>query len=75
MLVMWIVANLCKRTTDFDLRFVVACSKVDGSRMMSDGSSDGGTTDEMFATSTSGTLPIGPVNVRTGRSFLAELSP
>lgn len=43
--------------------------------MMSDGSKVAGITDEMYATSTSGTLPTGLVEVSTGRSFIPAESP
>lgn len=43
--------------------------------MMSVGNSCCGITDEMYATSTSGTGPTGPVKVSTGRSFIPAASP
>jgi len=61
--------------TDTVFRFVDPWSGVVGSTTTSVGSSGAGITDEMYATSTSGTGPTGGVRSRTGRSFIPALPP
>src|SRR5262245_27050038 len=72
----WMVANLCRPSSESIFRPVLACCGWEGSSTMSVGSSGpGGMTEVMYATKTSGTEPKGPVSSSTGRSFVPTLPP
>ncbi len=69
------VASLCNRSTDAVFRFVERNSGLAGSKTKSEGINAAGKTEEMYATSTSGTGPTGPASTSTGRSFIPAVSP
>src|ERR1035438_1751923 len=69
------VASLCSRSTDAVFRFVERNSGLAGSKTKSEGINAVGSTEEIYATSTSGTGPTGPASTSTGRSFIPAVSP
>src|SRR5450432_1175998 len=69
------VANLCRRRTDLVFRWVERNSGLPGSINTSEESAWAGITEEMYATTTSGMEPTGPVGNTTGRSFIPGRSP
>jgi hypothetical protein len=69
------VASLSNRSPDTTFRFVERKSGVAGFKTKSEGINAVGSTEEMYATSTSGMVPAGPVNTSTGRSFIPAVSP
>lgn len=71
----WIVASLCRRNIEGTLRFVERNSDLEGSNRTSEGNNCEGTTDEIYATRTSGIVPTALVKTSTGRSFIPGTSP
>ncbi len=69
------MASLCSRSTDAVFRFVERNSGFAGSRTRSEGINTAGSTEEIYATSTSGIGPSGPASTSTGRNFIPAVSP